>query len=710
MDVFKNVFDEVLNIYAPVKKKVLRGNNAPFMNKTLSKEFMNRTRLKNRYYKNPTESNRVLYKKQRNFCVNLLKKEKKKYYNNLDIKIFEDNKKFWQRIKPLLSEKNVLKNSITIAENGTVTSDKKEVAEILNNYFIEAVQNLEIEKFNLGNNVVNSGNIDENIEEIIKRYQSHPSIIKIKENVKLEAKFRFEDITEDEVYTKIRGLDPKKASMENDIPAKILIGTNDIVSGYLSRIYNDSKNAESYPISMKTADITPIHKEKETTNKKNYRPISLTPILSKLFEKNMYDPMFSYIEKFLSPYLFGYRRGHSTQHCLLIMIEMWRKALDEKKVAGAILTDLSKAFDCLSHDLLIAKLDAYGFDKSALKFIYDYLKGRRQRTKVSGAYSSWKELLCGVPQGSILGPLLFNIFINDIFYFLNKAKIANYADDNSIYAIEDDILELLKTLESETSTVLNWFKINEMKSNNDKCHLIVANTNNRSYSSTSYIYLDNAFLESEESVKLLGVKIDKDLNFNEHITNLLKKGNQKLHALMRISKFLSEDKLKLIMKTFIESQFNYCPLLWMCHSRTLNQKINKLHERALRVVYKDSNLTFQQLLEKDNSFTIHDRNLQKLAIEMYKVKHNLSPIQELFSQGSSVNLRNTQDWEIPKVRTVNNGLETIRYRGPITWNLVPNKIKQSKSLSLFKEKIKDWKPQGCTCRLCKTYIPRLGFL
>ena len=309
-----------------------------------------------------------------------------------------------------------------------------------------------------------------------------------------------------------------------------------------------------------------------------------------------------------------------------------------------------------------------------------------------------------------MGPLLFNIFINDIFYFLNKAKIANYADDNSTYAIEDDILELLKTLESETSTVLNWFKVNEMKSNNDKCHLIIANTNNRSYSSTSYIYLDNAFLESEDSVKLLGVRIDKDLNFNEHITNLLKKGNQKLHALMRISKFLSEDKLKLIMKTFIESQFNYCPLLWMCHSRTLNQKINKLHERALRVVYKDSNLTFQQLLEKDNSFTIHDRNLQKLAIEMYKVKHNLSPIQELFSEGSSVNLRNPQDWEIPKVRTVNNGLETIRYRGPITWNLVPNKIKQSKSLSVFKEKIKDWKPQGCTCRLCKTYIPRLGFL
>ena len=420
-----------------------------------------------------------------------------------------------------------------------------------------------------------------------------------------------------------------------------------------------------------------------------------------------------YVEKFLSPYLFGYRRGHSTQQCLLVMTEMWKKALDEKQVAGAILTDLSKAFDCLSHDLLIAKLEAYGFEKSALKFIYNYLKDRKQRTKVNGSYSSWKELICGVPQGSILGPLLFNIFINDIFYFLEKANIANYADDNSTYTVEKNVLDLLKKLESETSAVLNWFKINEMKSNSDKCHLMVANAKNRTYTSRSFIYLDNEFLENEDSVTLLGMKIDKDLNFNDHVTNLVKKGNQKLHALMRISKFLSEDKLKLIMRTFIESQFNYCPLVWMCHSRVLNNKINRLHERALRVVYKNSDMTFQELLKRDDSFTIHDRNLQKLALEMYKVKHNLSPLpmQELFQQvKNSQNLRNNKDFEVPKVRTVNNGIETIRYRGPITWDLVPDNIKQSNSLSEFKGKIKHWKPEGCTCRFCKIYITNLGFL
>ena len=414
-----------------------------------------------------------------------------------------------------------------------------------------------------------------------------------------------------------------------------------------------------------------------------------------------------YMEKYLSPYLFGYRKGYGTQYCLLAMIEMWRKALDESKVAGAILTDLSKAFDCLSHELLIAKLAAYGFDKSALILIYDYLKNRIQRTKVNGSYSTWRDILNGVPQGSILGPLLFNIFINDIFFFLDKTKIANFADDNTTYAIEKDIMNLLKTLEAETLSVLNWFRFNEMKPNQGKCHLLVADINHKYYTSKSYIYLEGAFLESEDSVKLLGVEIDRNLKFEEYINFMLKEGNKKLHALMRIKKYLTQEKLRLIMKTFIESQFNYCPLIWMCHSRNLNHKINKLHERSLRLVYKNSNLTFEQLLEKDKSFTIHERNLQKLAVEMYKVKHKLcpKPIPDIFI---CKNVGNSE-MILPRVRTVNRGVETIRYLGPKTWELVPGEIKKSKTLFEFKEKIKYWKPVDCTCRLCKIYVKGVGY-
>ena len=268
-------------------------------------------------------------------------------------------------------------------------------------------------------------------------------------------------------------------------------------------------------------------------------------------------------------------------------------------------------------------------------------------------------------------------------------------------------MTLLKNLESDTYTVLNWFRFNEMKPNQDKCHLIVADINHKNYDSRSFVYLEDAFLESEDIVKLLGILIDKELTFEDHIKWLLKKANQKLLALMRVSKYMTQEKLRILLKSFIESQFNYCPLIWMCHSRELNVRINKLHERALRLVYKEKNLTFEQLLEKDNAFTIHERNLQKLATEMYKVKNDLCPktMKDLFVLKSSGN----DDFALPKANTVNRGLETIRYRGPKTWKLVPDDIKEAKSVAEFKAKIKNWKPTDCDCRLCKTYVKGVGY-
>ena len=161
------------------------------------------------------------------------------------------------------------------------------------------------------------------------------------------------------------------------------------------------------------------------------------------------------------------------------------------------------------------------------------------------------------------------------------------------------------------------------------------------------------------------------------------------------------------MKTIIESQFNDCPLIWMCHSRELNHKINRLHERSLRLVYKNSNLNFQQLLEKDKSFTIHERNLQKLVVVMYKVIHNLcpKPVQDLFI----CKTRGSNEFVLPKANTINRGIETIRFMGPKIWNVVPEEIKKTKTISAFKEKIKNWKTVGCPCRICKSYVSRLGY-
>ena len=193
-----------------------------------------------------------------------------------------------------------------------ITSSQK-VAEKLNNFFINAVTNLEIGSF--APNLERDSNTDY-IKNILKIYEIHPNILKIKELVKVKNKFTFKDSTPNAFENEISRLDNKKAGMENDIPTKMLIETNDIVSPLLLTIYNNVKNATQYPINLKLAD--------ETTLMKNYRPVSLIPIVSKLFERDMYDQILSYIDKYLSPYLFGYRMGYSTEQCLTVKLEVWK--------------------------------------------------------------------------------------------------------------------------------------------------------------------------------------------------------------------------------------------------------------------------------------------------------------------------------------------------------------------------------------------------
>ena len=417
-----------------------------------------------------------------------------------------------------------------------------------------------------------------------------------------------------------------------------------------------------------------MHKKGDTTNVKNYRPVSVLPSVSKVFERLMQSQINSFINKSLSKYLCGYRKGFSTQTALLSLIEKWRNILDQNGFAGAVLMDLSKAFDTINHELLIAKLHAYGFSKSSLSIIFSYLSNRWQHIKIDSSFSDWSEIIRGVPQGSVLGPLLFNIYLNDLIFMLNNENVCNFADDTTPYFCDKSLKEVLDKLEECTEIAISWFDTNYMKLNTDKCHLLVSGYKHE----MMWAKIGEDKIWESKEVKLLGVTIDSDLKFDNHVANICSSANRKLTILSRMGTYLSFKQRRLLYKSFIESQFKYCPLIWMFHSRSSNHKINRLHERSLRLVYNDFDSSFNDLLKKDGSFNIHHQNIQGLAIEIYKSLHGLSEhgvLDDLLVVKNN-NLRSNGDLSKQSARTVSYGINSLKCFAPHIWNSIPIEIKK----------------------------------
>ena len=223
----------------------------------------------------------------------------------------------------------------------------------------------------------------------------------------------------------------------------------------------------------------------------------------------------------------GYRKGYSSQHSLIAIFEKWKKNLDKGGECGALFVDLSKAFDCLQHDLLLAKLNADGFDYKSLKLISSFLSNRKYRTKINSSFSEWKHLLIGTPQVSVFGPLLFNIYMCDLFLFMSESNVANYADDTTLYTCEKKLYDVQRKLESESLILFEWFHDNYLKANSGKSHVMLTTDNKLKTN------VKGSPISNKKIVKLLGVTVDNKLSFESHLNMVCKKVRQSFKVYLK---------------------------------------------------------------------------------------------------------------------------------------------------------------------------------
>lgn len=713
------IFSNILDKHAPLKSKKVRGNQAPFMNKLLSKAIMSKSRIRNKYLEWPSRENFLAYKKIKNKCNNLVKKSKKQYFEKISHENSAQSKPFWNAVKPFMTNKGVISNeSIVIkakdTENVKVKNSQKEVqvkanelikdenvlVEMFNKHYINIVEKTSGEAPKCIGNPANPALDKETVKEIINKYKDHPSVLKIKDLKFNETSFEFPKATPEEINKIIKNLNPNKATGPDRLPLKIICASADIIDCPISHIINKDLNIDKYSEDAKTALVNPLYKKDDRDEIKNYRPVSLLNGFSKIYERFLHNSLSKFTEKIFSEFISAYRKNYSSNHVLLKLIDDWKASLDNNKIVGTVLMDLSKAFDCIPHDLLIAKLHAYGLSIKSLTFIYSYLKRRKQGVKINDTESIFKILLSGVPQGSILGPILFNIFINDLFLFIKDAKLANFADDNTIHAENRELEPLLDILEKESKNAINWFKTNEMIVNPDKFQVMIVNR--RKKLETVKLKINEVEIPTRSSVTLLGVEIDNELNFNNHISTICKKAGNKLNAIGRIQNFLRQKEKELLINTFVYSNFNYCPLVWHFSSKKSTLKIEKIQERCLRLLQNNTTDTYEDLLAKSNQPSMEVKRIRTLAIEIFKTLNDMNPnyMKSIFHLSPYVTHKK-YDLYVHKRNTTKYGNHSLKVFGAQVWNSLPEKIKALTTINTFKDYIKNWFGPKCKCSLCR---------
>ena len=675
---WSSLFSLIIDKHAPITEMRVSEKYCPWIDKDLKALMQTRDKLKKAASKRKSQFLMDSYRQVRNKVNTMNSHLKKQYYTDKISSCQGNMKESWKTINELLNKRSKSSNIECLKDLGTETVHKKEISNVMNNFFCSVGKDL-ANKIAPVPNPLLSGDYDVN---------------------KDRAEFNFKTIEVKDIRAAFAKVKTAKSFGIDNISSYFLKLALPFIGNSLAALFNTSIETSQFPDSWKVARVTPIFKEGDKTEKSNYRPISVLPVISRLFEKLVFDQLYQHMEEnhLFSPDQSGFLRLHSTLTCLLKNTEDWYNGLDLGQLVGLVFIDLKKAFDTVDHEILCKKLQVYGVQHRELSWFRSYLTCRKQFCRVNGVASDIEDIEVGVPQGSCLGPLLFLIYINDLPQAVQGSTVSMYADDTSLCHQSNDITQLNKAINNDLRHLDTWLQGNKLSLNVAKTNsMLITTKQKRNILKDTNLDLDLNLRESElevvQKTKYLGVQIDCSLDWKEQIKAVSAKVSRAVGFLKHAKNFLPRETLKTLYTGIVEPHFRYCCSVWGCCGSTEINQLQKLQNRAARIVTNSSfDTPSRPLIEVLGWKTIE----QLISIEsetmVFKSLNELAPqyLCGLFtknSQCSTRTLRNTgTDVRLPKKNSAN-GQKCFSFRGAKLWNSLSAESKQASSLNSFKKSI-----------------------
>ena len=473
--------------------------------------------------------------------------------------------------------------------------------------------------------------------------------------------------------------------------------SSSILAPTLVKLFNLSIRTGVYPDLLKVAKVIPIFKKGDSSSVNNYRPISILSPINKIFEKIIYSRLIKYIDKsnILYKYQYGFRKKHSTEHALIELVDQIRLSMGSNQMTCGIFIDLSKAFDTVNHQILIHKLEHYGIRGNALELFKSYLNNRKQYVQIENSKSKTRPISCGVPQGSVLGPLLFLLFINDLPKCCPNVKTRLFADDTTIFFHSNNIDDIISTGKIVMTQLTNWFKANKLTLNADKSSFTIFKSSRKIIPNLpDQINFLNQQINRTTHIKFLGIILDENLNWNLHINEVCSKLKRLFHVFYNIRDLLSKDNIKTIYYALIYSRIKYGISVYGQACNTKLKRIQKIQNQLLKVLSgKKFRFPTDKLHDEFELLTVKDISEQEILTFVHNFfSNNLPPVfNGYFETLASNHNRNTRNGayliKIPRHST-DMAASSIKIKGAKLWNKLDNKLKKIPKAKKFKFKFK----------------------